>query len=205
MTRRRSRAGRRRLVRRTFIAALVIAMFWLGGFIWFAERAVVFPDPEARPTDAIVVLTGGSERLAHGLALLDQGRSDQLFVSGVHPGIGVGDLPALQNRAPEDLPCCVTLGYDAGDTAGNAAETAAWIAERDIASIRLVTSNYHMPRSLVEFRRLMPDLEIIADPVDPTPVRLDMWYRWPGTAGLLFREYNKTLVALARSWIARAF
>lgn len=191
---------RRRFVWRAIIALLVIIAAWLGGFVWFAERAVVYPDAGQQRTDAIVVLTGGSERLAHGIDLLDQGLADALFISGVHSGIGIADLPALQTR--EDLPCCITLGYDAGDTAGNAVETAAWVAEGGIASIRLVTSNYHMPRSLVEFRRLMPDLEIVADPVDPMPVRLDEWYRWPGTTELLFREYNKTLIALGRSWLS---
>jgi uncharacterized SAM-binding protein YcdF (DUF218 family) len=195
----------RRILSRTIVVLLALVVLWLGGFVWFAERAVWFPDAGDRHADAIVVLTGGSERVAHGVDLLDRGIADQLFVSGVHPGISVADLPALQGRTPDTLPCCITLGYDAGDTAGNAVETASWISEHDIATLRLVTSNYHMPRSLIEFRRLMPDLEIIADPVDPSPVRLDEWYRWPGTAGLLFREYNKSLVALGRSWLSPQF
>lgn len=205
MTPRLRRRGWRITARRSAIASVVVVAAWLGGFIWFAEQAVVFPEPTGRHVDAIVVLTGGSERLAQGLSLLDRGQADLLFVSGVHSSVGVSDLPPLHDRDPESLPCCITLGYDADDTGGNAAETAAWIAERNVTAIRLVTSNYHMPRSLVEFRRLMPDLEIIPDPVDPGPVRLDEWYRFPGTADLLFREYNKTLIALSRAWLSRLF
>lgn len=203
MSRPRSRRRWGRIVGRGLIALAVAVLIWLGGFVWFAERAVVYPAPGDQGADAIVVLTGGSERLNHGLRLLEQGRSDTLFISGVHDGVGITDLPALRDRGPADLPCCITLGYDAGDTAGNAIETAAWVADRDIDTIRLVTSNYHMPRSLLEFRQRMPDLTIIPDPVDAEPVRLDEWYRWPGTAGLLFREYNKTLLALARACFGR--
>ncbi|MEM7445419.1 MAG: YdcF family protein [Pseudomonadota bacterium] len=197
--------GRKRwgIVRWTLTILATLIVLWLAGFVWFAERAVWYTDPGNRQADAIVVLTGGSERLNHGVALLRQGSAENLFVSGVHPGIEAADLPALQEIGEQDLPCCITLGYDAGNTAENAAETATWIDAQDLGSIRLVTSNYHMPRSLVEFRRLMPDLEIIADPVDPAPVMLDEWYRWPGTASLLFREYNKSLIALGRSWLSQ--
>lgn len=203
MSRPRSRLGWRRILGRGLLAVAVIVLIWLGGFVWFAERAVIYPDPGDQAAGAIVVLTGGRERLNHGLSLLEQGRADALFVSGVHDGVSVEDLPAVRDRGPEDLPCCITLGYDADDTAGNAVETAAWVADRDIDTIRLVTSNYHMPRSLLEFRQRMPDLTIIPDPVDAEPVRLDEWYRWPGTAGLLFREYNKSLLALGRAYLGR--
>ena len=53
---------------------------------------------------------------------------------------------------------------------GNAEETAAWMAEGDRTSLRLVTAAYHMPRSLALFRRLMPDTKILPHPVFPESV-----------------------------------
>jgi uncharacterized SAM-binding protein YcdF (DUF218 family) len=69
-------------------------------------------------------------------------------------------------------------------------------------SLRLVTADYHMLRSLFEFRRAMPETEIIAHPVFPNQVRRESWWRSPGTASLLISEYDKFLVALLRAAVA---
>src|SRR3546814_14678895 len=61
--------------------------------------------------------------------------------------------------------CSSDLGYEADNTRGNAVETAAWMKDQDFTSLRLVTATYHMPRSLLEFRRPMPDIEIVPHPV----------------------------------------
>jgi uncharacterized SAM-binding protein YcdF (DUF218 family) len=97
------------------------------------------------------------------------------------------------------LECCVELGYEADDTEGNAVETARWVAAQGLHSIRLVTANYHMPRSLVEFHRALPGVELVAHPVAPAKVRLDGWWGWPGTAELIIIEYNKYVAALLRA------
>ena len=43
-------------------------------------------------TDAIVVLTGGAERVETGFRLLADGLAPRLFVSGVHPDSRLADL-----------------------------------------------------------------------------------------------------------------
>ncbi|MGH7185259.1 MAG: YdcF family protein, partial [Pseudomonadota bacterium] len=98
----------------------------------------------------------------------------------------------------------VVLGHAAQDTAGNAAETAAWARREGIASIRLVTANYHMPRSLIEFRRAMPGIAILAHPVFPDRFKDREWWRWPGTFALMVREYDKYLLAVLRDAFANA-
>jgi uncharacterized SAM-binding protein YcdF (DUF218 family) len=65
-------------------------------------------------------------------------------------------------------------------------------------SIRLITAAYHMPRSLLEFHRAMPGVQVLPYPVFPHQVKQESWWRWPGTTNLLVREYNKYLVALLR-------
>lgn len=178
-------------------AALIatIVLIWLGGLMIFARsmpRDVADSDSK---TDAIVVLTGGSERLTEGLALLAGGQARKLFISGVYRGVDITELFRVRRESPDEFACCVTLGHEADDTHGNAVETAAWMAEQGFTSLRLVTAAYHMPRSLLEFRRVLPEAEVIPHPVFPATFKRDDWWLWPGSARLMVTEYNKFLIA----------
>lgn len=151
------------------------------------------------PVDAIVVLTGGGGRLEEGLALLGRGNGQRLFVSGVHRGVELSELFRLAPDIRPSLSCCVVLGHEAVDTRGNARETAAWVASADISSLRLVTSNYHMSRSLIEFHRAMPQVVIVPHAV-PTPgIDFDGWWYRPRVLRLAAGEYVKLLLALGRA------
>ena len=175
--------------------ALLAAFAWVGSLILFVgampERV---GDPE-RKTDAIVVLTGGSERLQEGIRLLAEGKARKLLVSGVYRGVDVRALLRLSQDAPEELSCCIAVGYEADDTIGNAAETAAWMEAEGFTSLRLVTAAYHMPRSLLLFRQSMPGMEILPHPVFPAGFHQEDWYLWPGSSALIVSEYSKYLAA----------
>jgi len=199
--------GRRRgeLGRLTGLAILFAAMVgaWLGGLVWFAETIpLASPEPGSeaarQPTDAIVVLTGGSERLLAGLELLAGGQAKKLFVSGVYHTVDVRELLKLSRLAPVELECCIVLGYAADNTAGNAAETADWMHAEHFGSLRLVTANYHMRRSLLEFHDALPEVTLVAHPVVPPTVKVADWWQFRGTTSLIVNEYNKYLLALAR-------
>ena len=177
-----------------------VALAWLVGLAWYAATIPERVEDGERRTDAIVVLTGGSERLATGLRLLEDQRASKLFVSGVYRGTDVTALLHLSRRTPNALDCCIVLGHAADSTIGNAAETAAWMRREGFRSLRLVTSNYHMRRSLLEFREAMPEMDIIPHPVFPGRVKED-WWRWPGTAHLIANEYTKYLLATVRHWV----
>lgn len=189
--------GWRRLRRLAVLVVLLLVAYGIG-FLWFAGLMPTQAGSDERHTDAIVVLTGGSDRLAVALDLLSEDKARKLFVSGVYHGVDVRQLLDLSQHSPEDLSCCVVLGYQADNTRGNAIETAAWMQAQGFTSLRLVTATYHMPRSLLEFRRLMPDTEIIPHPVFPEHFRSEDWWLWPGSSSLLISEYSKYLVALAR-------
>lgn len=174
------------------------AVAWLAGLLWFATG---LPNSVAEPervTDAIVVLTGGGGRVHRGLQLLAEKRAKKLFISGVYRGVDVQELLRVSQRSPGELECCVVLGYEADSTRGNARETAIWMRQQGLASLRLVTAAYHMPRSLLEFRRVLPDAEILPHPVFSEPAKPRAWWRWPGRASLIVTEYSKYLLALAR-------
>ncbi len=178
---------------------VLLAAAWLGGFLWFVHlvpASVADPDSE---TDAIVVLTGGSLRVETGLQLLAAGKAKKLFVSGVYHGVDVGDLLRVSRQAPERVQCCIVLGHAAESTLGNALETASFMRDEGYASLRLVTASYHMPRSLLEFARAMPQIRVVPDPVFPDIVA-DWWLR-PLGLELYAVEYVKFLAALARPYV----
>jgi uncharacterized SAM-binding protein YcdF (DUF218 family) len=184
-------------MKRVLILILILGAIWLGGLVRFASEipdAVADPDSQ---TDAIVVLTGGSQRIETGLQLLAADKAKMLFVSGVHTGVEVPELLRTVGADP-GLTDKIVLGHDAADTRGNALETAGWMREQGFHSMRLVTSAYHMPRSLLEFSRAMPDIAITPHPVFADNVKQGEWWAWPGTASLIVDEYDKYLVVMLR-------
>ncbi len=183
--------------RRLLLVVMGCGVLWLAGLLWFATP----PSADTRgaaATDAIVVLTGGSLRLQSGIDLLREGKGRKLFVSGVNQQVDLDDLLGVSGHAPDWALCCVVLGHQADNTFGNAQETAQWMRHQGFRSLRLVTAWYHMPRSLLEFDRAMPEIDIVAHPVFPDQVKQERWWAWRGTAVLLVTEYVKYLGALAR-------
>ncbi|MEI6986236.1 MAG: YdcF family protein [Rhodospirillaceae bacterium] len=204
------KARRRRWLFRLTSSAAISMTIWLAGLIWFAETiprdsaAVTGPMAERR-TDAIIVLTGGRGRLETGLELLAAGRAAKLFISGVYHSVDVRELLRVSRQKPVETECCIVLGYAADNTAGNATETATWMRAEHFTSLRLVTGNYHMRRSLLEFRKALPEADIVPHPVAPPNVRISDWWLWRRTTGLIVIEYNKYLMALARHSVSTLF
>lgn len=193
--------GMLRAGRRLAVALVILVAAWTAGLVWFAERiprvdGAAIPDTA---TDAVVVLTGGPLRLQTGLAVLEAGQARKLLVSGVHPSVEMTELLRSAQRPVDGRECCIVLGYDADNTAGNATETRAWMRREGYRSLRLVTASYHMQRSLLEFRRALPGVTIVPHPVFPEGFKREDWWTWPGTFALIVSEYHKYLAALARS------
>lgn len=194
----------RRRVALALIGLIMALAAWTGGLFLFAEAIPREANAPARETDAIVVLTGGSGRMEVGLDLLARKQARKLLVSGVYRGVDVAELLRVSKQSPDEVACCISLGYSADSTHGNARETAAWMHENGFQSLRLVTANYHMQRSLLEFQAAMPAITIVPHPVIPERVRLRQWWRWPGTASLIVTEYCKFLLAWAATGLSPA-
>jgi len=175
------------------IAALGLA--WLGGLAWFAAALPAAVADPATPTDAIVVLTGGHGRIEEGVALLRRGLAKKLFVSGVERGVEVPEMLKRAHLAVAPADAAIELGHDADSTVSNAAETALWMRAQGYGSLRLVTSYYHMPRSLLEFRHAMPGIAVIANPVFGPAAH--GWWTGPEGIELVAGEYMKYLAAWA--------
>ena len=168
-------------------AGLLVLVAWALGFMWFA---VTLPQPLAeKTTDAVIVPTGGAGRIAHGLEILEVGQARLMLVTGVDPDVKPSEFAAEFDVSMERMQCCVVLGYVAEDTRGNAQETADWVAENRIRSLRLVTSDWHMRRAAGELRSKLPtNIAVVEDAVATQP-----------SLGTLFLEYNK----LIASWFSR--
>lgn len=167
----------------------VAAILWCLGFVAFM-LALPRPLGDVR-TDAIVVPTGGSGRIDRGLALLRVGAARRMLVTGVAPEVRAGELAAEYHVPARLFACCVDLGQDAVDTRSNAQETARWVKLRGYRSVRLVTSDWHVPRARLELvSALGGDVTVIGDGVPSSP-----------RFGLLLTEYNKLLLRRVAIWL----
>lgn len=195
----RSQGRRRRpgVLGGTLTLALTLLLALAAGFLWFAASLPDRVETPDRHTQAIVVLTGGGERVAEGLRLLAEGKGDYLLITGVYREVTMPDILALAPDLPPQLAERIELGYAADDTHGNAIEAATFMTQRELSSLRLVTAAYHMPRSLLEFRRTLPSVEIVAHPVFPEGLDQKQWWKNGDTASLLVGEYLKYLLAVA--------
>jgi uncharacterized SAM-binding protein YcdF (DUF218 family) len=187
----------RRLLQLVWLVAGA-GVLWLGGLAFFVISSMAIPAAPRDRTDAIVVVTGGRLRLESGLALLAAGDAKKLFISGVNPRVDRRELLRAMGPAAEREACCIALGHAADNTYGNARETAQWMREQGFASLRLVTSWYHMRRALLEFDRAMPQLRIVANPVFAHHMTPEHVWGWHGAAVLVIGEYHKYLAALLR-------
>ncbi len=187
------------LIRILLVMAAVVLPIAIG-FVRFVEHLPEATTDQSR-TDAIVVLTGGGERIQTGFSLLEAGKAERLFVSGVHRGVGLAELLKIDRTAPGASPldpglaARIDLGDTAGDTFGNSVESVAWMRLNHFKTMRLVTADYHMPRALIEFRMEAPDLVIVPNPVRPARTIAEPWWRDRTMFNLLLGEYGKYLIA----------
>lgn len=184
---------RRRVVLAGAAAALAAVAGAAMGFMAFAGMVVAPPEAPAwgaGPADAIVVLTGGAGRIDAGLDLLENSAAPLLLVSGAAPGMTRAALLRQEKREGAGLEGRVRIGRAAATTIGNAAEIAAFGAASGASRFLVVTSDYHMPRALLELRRALPGARFHPHKVAPPPGRPRPW-------GLLLGEYAKYVAAAA--------
>jgi len=197
--------GSMKLARAVILFAGLGGIALVAGFVAFAASVADTRAPADVRAEGIVVLTGGSARIDSALKLLADGHAQRLLISGVNPSV---DLKALAGTIDKELEvalaCCVDLGRDARDTVGNAAEARDWAKERGYTSLIVVTSDYHMPRSMAELAEAMPGVKLIAYPVTNPELHLADWWNNATAFGLLLREYGKYLLATARVKFAGA-
>lgn len=171
-------------------------MSWGAGFFFFLYE-ITHINVSTDRADGVVIFTGGRDRIKKGLALLHGNQENTpLLISGVHTP---DQLQEIASHAQiKDL---ITLGYFATNTEENAEETKRWALQYGCKSLKLVTSHYHIPRSLLELSKTLPSITIIPYPI-LSPIFQDRrWIFNPKRWRILVSEYNKYVVVLIRSLV----
>ncbi len=188
----------RRIARYCALVLLILFAGVFAGFLWFADSVTSMRPPQQAKADAIVVLTGGYQRIEQAVSLLADGAGGRLLISGVHPSTTPTQIRKM-TQGPQDLfACCVDIGYDALDTIGNANEAVRWIHSKGFRSVLVVTNNYHMPRSLLELKRLDPATDFIPYPVVNSDLKRKNWFSDPNALRTLLSEYGKIVATSLR-------
>jgi uncharacterized SAM-binding protein YcdF (DUF218 family) len=177
-----------KLAQRIFPALFLLVALWGFAFSSFLAE-VARLRPAEGSADGIVVLTGGIGRLDAGVSALRGGLGRKLLITGANPTLRVETILDALALEPELRACCVDIDQRATDTAGNVRETAAWAERNGFHTLLIITSDYHLPRTLVLFRARGADFNI-----EP----------WPVASGFspfaLASEFNKYLIT--RLWTA---
>ena len=168
------------------------------GFVLFAVSVTRDDVGGWDRADGIVVLTGGDLRVEAGAKLMNEGRAKRLLISGVNRKVTREEMQRLLGLDAKTFNCCVDLGYEALDTVGNADETRTWAKSNGYTKLIIVTSRYHMPRSLAELALVMPNVTLIPYPVTPRHFPETAWWLHATTTRVLVSEYLKYLPAVAR-------
>ncbi len=166
------------------VAALVVAVL----FVDFVYKTFSFRGRDVK-TDAIVVLTGGRGRVEEGVRLYRKEPGTALFLIGVDPSVRKSDL--FRSRRGERGGEEVYLEKVSRNTLENALYARELLEQHQVRSLRLITSRYHMKRSLLIFRSILPkEVTIYPHPVTSTNAK-DDWWSHGGSVRLLFSEFYK--------------
>ncbi|MFZ1110317.1 MAG: YdcF family protein [Rhodomicrobium sp.] len=171
-----------------------------GGFFVFAYSVSVISSREPQSADGIVALTGDEDRISEAIRLLAEGKAHRLLISGVNKSTRAPEIIGLNTAGGKEADlfrCCVDLDKRALNTEDNAFETTAWVRSQGFHSLIVVTSTYHMPRTLMELRQAMPDLELVPYPVKSRRLE-EQWWSDARTAWVLVKEYLKFITASLR-------
>lgn len=191
------------LIRKTadFIAHAIlagVAALAIGFFVYADAAAKGKPKDKGEPADGIVVLTGdGGGRVAEGFKLLQEQRAARLLISGVNPQATDREFMLAQQAPPALFQCCTDIGREATDTIGNAKETADWAKAHGYKRIILVTSDFHMARSLTELGMRMPSVTL--EPHSVRTLNGDNWWRDKRALRRLGIEYIKVVATNVRA------
>ena len=157
----------------------------------FSKESIIAPN-----TKYIIVATGGSNRILKGLQLTQVENDRKMLITGVGKGIqkeDIADAILANEDQKQVLDCCVDLGSSALNTQGNAYESYKWLKNYKALSSFLVTANYHMPRLVLEFERIAPEIKVNLVPVQPLNNPIQKIYL-PKNLILLTKEYLKFVI-----------
>ena len=182
---------------------LILISIILVGFIWWIiflfnilpknYYSKTFPDSSY--DTGIVVLTGGKMRIERGMEILQKGYAEKMFISGVFMPSEIETKFRIEKSKKDLLDCCINFGAKAKNTIENAVEVNQWLSDNsEIIKIILITSYYHLPRSILMFeKKIDRNLEVF--PV-PAVEKVNLFEQPIFHIKLITSEYFKVIYTL---------
>ncbi|WP_236864937.1 YdcF family protein [Candidatus Hydrogenosomobacter endosymbioticus] len=160
-------------------------LFWACGFFLFAYMVQGYDVPsDMVKTDGIIVFTGDMYRVEESIRLFNsQNPKPMLRISGVREDC-IASIKGRSEKISSD---------NAKDTICNFALSAQWIEENNLHSVRIVTSNYHIPRCAIISMLFWPTgVTKVFHPVYQSALKgsLEQHLR------TMFLEYNKLVASI---------
>ena len=187
-----------------FSLSCTLTIFFIQLF-FFKEKVLSFQKYNNTKSSNIVILTGGTNRIKDGLNIINQFDKSKrtkfkILVSGTGKGFSKNSLIKQigPNFNPKLIECCIYLDSVSKNTFTNAIETSKWANRNDLKEFILITSNYHMPRAILEFKNVMPNHKIYTFPITPRKHNIKEWMRSYETFSLIFKEFCKYIVSNLR-------
>jgi uncharacterized SAM-binding protein YcdF (DUF218 family) len=114
------------------------------------------PGPPARPADAIFVLTGGEGRIQEGFRAWSGGAARELYILGAGRRVPVPRIVPEASRISAEALSRIHVEGWSENTLENAFSAKSAVGEGKYSSVILVTSDYHIPRAVLVFRKVLP-------------------------------------------------
>jgi len=144
-----------------FLILTVLILFFIIGFIKFYNDIKNYKSYNKILVEGIAVLTGGKGRIDKGIELFKASPNNYLIISGVDKSIKIIEV------VPKDILNSnkVFIDRKSETTIDNAEEIIKWSRKNSITNIRIITSDYHMPRSMLILSKKSESLNFFPDPV----------------------------------------
>ncbi|WP_310649478.1 YdcF family protein [Candidatus Liberibacter sp.] len=154
--------------------------------------------PKNPSVNAIIVLTGETNRIEKAFELLENKIGERLLVSGVHRSISKNKFLQKNPQKKNLIMCYVDIGYEARNTTENARESSEWARKNRYKKVLIVTSDYHMLRSILELKQIDKFTRFIPYPVVSNIAQRNVFISKLQMLKVLFIEYLKVILSFTR-------
>ena len=190
---------------------IIIFIYFCTGLLKYKEQVQSLTEYSIKEAENVVILTGGSNRIKEGLKLIKNfsklgSMNIDILISGTGKGftkLNVNKLLSKNDPLNIFIECCLELDNKSQNTRSNAIEILKWVNKNSIKQLILITSNYHMPRAVLEFKNKIPNLKIIKYPITPEKYNINNRIYSYETFSLILLEYCKFLIAKSRINISK--
>jgi uncharacterized SAM-binding protein YcdF (DUF218 family)/glycosyltransferase involved in cell wall biosynthesis len=188
-------------------AVILYLLFFQSPMVWWlAEPLRIVEAPQ--PADAVVVFAGGvgesgragggvQERISKAVSLYHEGVAPRLIISSgfvftLREAESMKAI-AIANGVPAEA---ILLEEAATDTYENVAFTNRILEQHGMRRIALVSSPYHMRRALLTWRKVAPQVEVVATP----PESSQFYAHGRGASVEQIRSLLQEYVAIVYYW-----